>query len=52
LFSTKPKYQYAMKYPIRTMHKQIENDILWIFPREIGTDYLTNKKIKLIIVVR
>ena len=34
------------------MHKQIENDILWIFPREIGAGYLTNKKIKLIIVVR
>jgi len=23
---------------------QTENDILWIFPREIGASYLTNKK--------
>jgi len=26
------------------MSKQIENDILWIFPRDIGASYLTNKK--------
>jgi len=26
------------------MSKQTENDILWIFPREIGAGYVTNKK--------
>ncbi len=25
------------------MSKQTENDILWIFPRETGAGYVTNK---------
>jgi len=29
---------------IRAMFIPTENDILWIFPREIGAGYVTNKK--------